>query len=555
MAGDEPMLGLLGHDGIDDFSIARNSTDNYLENLRLDQLTPEIPRKTPGAWYMTPNHRILLGDDGKVQGGTLKALVEHLTIHDRCDTVFLSQFMATYKMFTTTDDLFGLLVERFGIAPPERMNTEELEDWEKRKRTPMKLRVINILRKILYRISIENEPDSPVLHRINSFAESVQHDVPGAAQLVDLVGRIQATGSAQGFVACNTVYSAPPPSAPRLFSFSIGKPQLRLLDIDTLELARQLTLTDSQQFKAIKSTEILERMRNPSIALDDNIQAVYSTTSEITNWVIWTVLRGKDPRRRGVVIKYFISLAKRCHALNNHASFNAVTTGLKCPAIQRLKRSWDAVSTRSTKWLDDAAIEIGPECNFFSYERWLETVEGPCVPLIVEGVLDVVLKAFVSLETHYEDFLPKRDVINFEKWRKVAEILQLVQLLQQQSFFFTSVDSIQRVVSQSLVAVDKTIDPWSRSLQVEPPKESKSVPGQPFCMESGLRIWRSINICSILCSQPSVSGLFPPSRCYSPYVVASDSNYTHNRLVELVIPPVHVSFSLVNTYDLYVSSK
>ncbi|KAG8727012.1 hypothetical protein FRC10_006500, partial [Ceratobasidium sp. 414] len=81
----------------------------------------------------------------------------------------------------------------------------------------------------------------------------------------------------------------------------------RLLDIDTLELARQLTLTDSQQFKAIRSTEILERMRNPSMALDDNIQAVYSTTSKITNWVIWTVLHRKDPCRRRAVIKYFIS--------------------------------------------------------------------------------------------------------------------------------------------------------------------------------------------------------------------------------------------------------
>ncbi|KAG8732148.1 hypothetical protein FRC10_001194, partial [Ceratobasidium sp. 414] len=346
MAGDEPMLGLLGHDEIDDFSIPHYSTDNYLENLRLDQLTPEIPRKTPGAWYMTPNHRILLGDDGKVQGGTPKALVEHLTIHDQCDTVFLSEFMATYKMFTTTDELFGLLVERFGIAPPERMNREVLEDWEKGKQTPMKLRVINILRKILYKISIENEPDSPVLHQINYFAESVQRDVPGTGQLVDLVGRIP-----------------------------------RLLDIDTLELARQLTLTDSQQFKAIRSTEILERMRNPSMALDDNIQAVYSTTSKITNWVIWTVFHRKDPRRRRAVIKYFI-IPKRCHAINNHASFYAVTTGLKCPAIQRLEHSWDVVSTRSTNWLDDAAIEIAPGCNFFSYERWLETVEGPCVPLI-----------------------------------------------------------------------------------------------------------------------------------------------------------------------------
>ncbi|KAG9080713.1 hypothetical protein FRC06_006230, partial [Ceratobasidium sp. 370] len=140
MAGDEPMLALLRQDALDDFSIARYSADNHFENIRLGQLASEIPRKTSGAWYMEPNHQILLGDDGKVRGGTLPALVEYLTIHDRCDTLFLSEFMATYKMFTTTENLCGLLVERFEITPPNGMTTKELEDWEKRKQAPMKFR-------------------------------------------------------------------------------------------------------------------------------------------------------------------------------------------------------------------------------------------------------------------------------------------------------------------------------------------------------------------------------------------------------------------------------
>lgn len=54
-----------------------------------------------------------------VKGGSLLALVEQLTRHDKLDSSFNNTFLLTYRSFTTARELFELLVRRFGIQPPE----------------------------------------------------------------------------------------------------------------------------------------------------------------------------------------------------------------------------------------------------------------------------------------------------------------------------------------------------------------------------------------------------------------------------------------------------
>jgi len=46
----------------------------------------------------------------------------------------------TYKDFTTLDDLFALLVQRFRIQPPENLTPKELEDWTKFKQRVVQIR-------------------------------------------------------------------------------------------------------------------------------------------------------------------------------------------------------------------------------------------------------------------------------------------------------------------------------------------------------------------------------------------------------------------------------
>lgn len=51
----------------------------------------------------------------------------------------------TYKSFTTLDELFDLLVERFFIQPPNNLTPTELEEWRKFKQHIIQMRFVLII--------------------------------------------------------------------------------------------------------------------------------------------------------------------------------------------------------------------------------------------------------------------------------------------------------------------------------------------------------------------------------------------------------------------------
>jgi son of sevenless-like protein len=67
------------------------------------------------AWFL----KHALEDDlaydlkGQVKGGTLDALMERLTRHDMMDSTFNQTFLLTFKSFTTAEEFFDKLVERY----------------------------------------------------------------------------------------------------------------------------------------------------------------------------------------------------------------------------------------------------------------------------------------------------------------------------------------------------------------------------------------------------------------------------------------------------------
>lgn len=68
---------------------------------------------------------------------------------------------------------------------------------------------------------------------------------------------------------------APPPVIPK------GRRELKLLDIDALELARQLTLFESALYQKITPTECLQRAREQKTENMDNIAMVIQTSNRV----------------------------------------------------------------------------------------------------------------------------------------------------------------------------------------------------------------------------------------------------------------------------------
>ena len=113
----------------------------------------------------------------------------------------------------------------------------------------------------------------------------------------------------------------PPPIPPR------NSKRIKFLDIDPIEMARQLTLMDSRLCAHIEASECLSKAWPKALGSETpNITAMTSLgnavrvicklyidfalkCAQITNWVVETVLRQDDLRKRANTIKQFILIA------------------------------------------------------------------------------------------------------------------------------------------------------------------------------------------------------------------------------------------------------
>jgi len=111
------------------------------------------------------------------------------------------------------------------------------------------------------------------------------------------------------------------------------KKKLQLLDIDPLELARQLTIVESRFYQKIRPEECLQVTRERKTDHDDNIARVTQTSNQvwsapfnshcilikyqIIHWVTDSVLSHKNPNKRAAILEQFISIADVCSSLRN----------------------------------------------------------------------------------------------------------------------------------------------------------------------------------------------------------------------------------------------
>ena len=252
-------------------------------------------------------------DPPQLRGGTLAALVEQLTRHDKLDSHFNNTFLLTYRSFTSAAELFELLVKRFSIQPPRGISEDDYKTWVDRKQRPIRLRIVNILKSWFDNYWMENNDraSSELLRRVLSFAKDsiATTQTPGSVPLMTTIEqrlRGQDTNTKRLIPSHNT--PIPPPIMPR------NMKKLKFLDIDATEFARQLTIIESRLYAKIKPTECLNKTWQKKVGADEpepaaNVKALILHSNQLTNWVAEMILTQSDVKKRVVVIKHFVAVA------------------------------------------------------------------------------------------------------------------------------------------------------------------------------------------------------------------------------------------------------
>ncbi|KAF8333499.1 ras guanine nucleotide exchange factor domain-containing protein [Cantharellus anzutake] len=450
-------------DSDDEFERLKAKTTPVAKKNLKEILGQDAPDLEEQPWYLRPSYReedLRLMPDGSVRGGTLEALVETLTTHATRDNTFFDTFIMTFKSFTNLNELFDLLVARFEIKPPEGITPDEYEDWRVKLQAKVRIRAVNTIKAILSEEDVIGPNDVAILARIRDFATKYIKEYVPMKLLINLLDNINTKGhGVTKLPVSHTPHAAPAPVVPRVS----GNRKLKLLDIDPLEFARQLTLKESELFMKIRAMDCLARAKDGQ-SDDDSIRAIISMSNKLADWVNDAVLSKDDPRKRALLIKHFILTAERCRSLNNFSTMAALVAALNSPPIRRLKRTWDVVSRRNIAVLDDIEKTMQHGKNLAEYRNMLSKVSLPCVPFI-----GVYLTTLTFIQDGMKDKLVKEgDLINFAKRLKAAAIIAEIKRYQSHPYSLSVIPVIRQFIDDALTLEQTSDYFWELSLKLEP---------------------------------------------------------------------------------------
>ena len=139
-------------------------------------------------------------------------------------------------------------------------------------------------------------------------------------------------------------HEPPAPIITRQQLNSLRNKVVNVVELDPLEIARQITLIDNKAYSAIRSFELVgQEFMNKESSVSSNVRAMSSLSNGLTTWVAETVLKEPDPKRRANIIKFFIKVADKLLVLNNFKSLIDILCAINSSAIDRLRKTWQVI--------------------------------------------------------------------------------------------------------------------------------------------------------------------------------------------------------------------
>ncbi|KAJ5051480.1 uncharacterized protein L3040_001256 [Drepanopeziza brunnea f. sp. 'multigermtubi'] len=450
-------------------------------------LTDDLDEGESKMLERTFAHELLHNKEGQITGGTLPALVERLTTHDSTpDSIFVSTFYLTFRLFVTPVELARALVERFDYVAESPHIAG-----------PVRLRVYNVFKGWL-ESHWRDLSDHDALETIQQFAQQQltqtlpaagkrlldlsqkvsNNDGPLVPRLVSSMGKTS-TSIAQ-YIPADT--PLPPVNLTKsqiglLKNWKMGGSTPTILEIDPLEMARQLTIRGMNIFCSIMPEELLGSewtKRSGSNAV--NVRAMSTLSTDLSNLVADTILQYDDAKKRAIIIKQWIKIAHKCLELNNYDSLMAIICSLNSSTIVRLKKTWDVVSQKRKDMLKALQAIVETDKNYAVLRRRLHDHVPPCLPFVGMYLTDLTFVDAGNAATRQLPGLGDSEgmpVINFDKHTRTAKIIGELQRFQI-PYRLADVPELQEWIQAQIVRVKSSSENenvqqyYRKSLLLEP---------------------------------------------------------------------------------------
>lgn len=214
----------------------------------------------------------------------------------------------------TTEELIDQLLNRFFLKPPTN-DPAELKLWMDKKQTPIRLRVYNALKSLLE--TYWHSAETHLLHKLASLAQtSMNAAMPTIAhRLNEVLNRKLASPQAisDKKLKKQTSYNiedCPASILPRNLNNILSKDASSfILEVDALELARQLTILESRIFCEIVIPELLNQdWTSNSKSSNSSVKKSCRISTQLTGWFVAIILGEQDLKKRANLVKQIIKI-------------------------------------------------------------------------------------------------------------------------------------------------------------------------------------------------------------------------------------------------------